>query len=245
MSRQEDPPSREESYPGCDSIIREGFKMKGVPEDAMEVMLSSIAASTRNQYNRGIQLWWNFCKKNNLSLFSSPTLSVLQFLTETLEETASYSTLNVYRSALSLIRGNELGKDPQILRFFKGVANKRPQKARYQTTWDPNTVLEHLSTLHPNENLSLEVLTKKLVTLLALITAQRVQTLQKISLDNILQVSPELIQIKIPEKLKTSGRNKLQPVLNIPVYNQQPEICVASTLQAYVERTASLRVKQK
>lgn len=79
--------------------------------------------------------------------------------------------------------GKGLSKDPQLARFFKGVAVLRHQAPKYSTTWDPEPVLVYVATLHPNEDISLEQLTKKLVSLLALIAAQRVQTLRKILLE--------------------------------------------------------------
>nr|CAI5854500.1 unnamed protein product [Callosobruchus analis] len=50
---------------------------------------------------------------------------------------------------------------------------------KYQVTWDPHPVLLHLSRLYPLEELSRLQLAMKLVTLLALITGQRIQTKQK------------------------------------------------------------------
>lgn len=84
----------------------------------------------------------------------------------------------------------------------------RTQAPKYSTKWDPEPVLVYLATLHHNEDISIEQLTKKLVTLLALIKAQRVQNSGKISLENITTSRENLIQSKIPERLKTSGRNK-------------------------------------
>ena len=74
--------------------------------------------------------------------------------------------------------GNKLGKNAAISRFFKGVAVQKPQRPRYSSTWDPEPVLNHFSRLYPNESLPLDRLTKKLIILLTLITAQRVQTLR-------------------------------------------------------------------
>ena len=144
--------------------------------------------------------------------------------------------------ALSLLMGNKLGKNATISRFLKGVAVQKPQRPRYSSTWDPEPVLNHFSRLYPNESPPFDRLTKKLVILLALITAQRVQTLSKITLDNV-HTMENLIQIKISERIKTTGRNKNQPVLNIPFFKEKPELCVASLLQEYIRRTTDLREK--
>lgn len=78
------------------------------------------------------------------------------------------------------------------------------------------------------------------MTLLALVTAQRVQTLSKIRLDNI-KDSKEKIEILITDKLKTSGINRCQPILKIPNFGQHPELCAASTLRSYLIATQNLR----
>ena len=76
--------------------------------------------------------------------------------------------------------------------------------------------------------------------LLALSTSQRIQTLSKIFLENII-ISIDVIQIKIPGRIKTSKVNYPQPCLIIPYFIDQPELCVASTLQSYINKTAALR----
>lgn len=111
---------------------------------------------------------------------------------------------------------------------------------KYKSTWDPAPVLSYLKNKFPNEQLSLQDLTQKTVTLLALITAQRVQTLTKIDLKNIKKFEQH-IEIKISDIIKTSGPNRFQPCLVIPFFQQDPTICVASALQCYLDMTEGLR----
>lgn len=60
---------------------------------------------------------------------------------------------------------------------MRGLFNLRPSLPRYSATWDVNTVLTYISSLKLVHTLSLKTLTLKLVTLLAILTGQRVQTL--------------------------------------------------------------------
>lgn len=113
-------------------------------------------------------------------------------------------------------------------------------KPKYDDTWDPNPVLQFLGKQHPSETLSLEQHVTKLVTLLALITAHRVQTLAKIRLSNITE-HPDRLEIRIPEKIKTTGRNRLQPLLKIPTFPNNPELCLATCIQTYIKRTSHYR----
>nr|CAH7720780.1 unnamed protein product [Callosobruchus chinensis] len=72
--------------------------------------------------------------------------------------------------------------------------------------------------------------------LLALSSGHREQTLSKISLNNIIKFE-DRIEIKISERTKTSGKNKLQPILTLPFIKECPELGVASVLEYYVEKT--------
>lgn len=165
---------------------------------------------------------------------------VITFLTSKFEQGLSYSSLNTMRSAISLILGSHLGTDERVARFFRGIYKLRPKKPKYDIIWDPNIVLRYLSNLSPNQDLSLELLTKKLVTLLALVTAHRIQTLSLISIENI-TINEANIDIKIPEMIKTSGPNKLQPNLILPFFKDNVDICPARTLLCYLDSTKIIR----
>uniref|UniRef100_A0ABD2WM07 Reverse transcriptase domain-containing protein n=1 Tax=Trichogramma kaykai TaxID=54128 RepID=A0ABD2WM07_9HYME len=154
-------------------------------------------------------------------------------------ETYTYS-FNIYRSALSLLSMNEISKDAGISRYLKGISNQKPQKAKYNYIWSPKPAIEILSKNYPNEDLTLETLTKKVATLLVLTTAQRIQTLSKIEIENI-EFHQDTLQIKVPSKIKTSGRNRYQPFINIKFFQDKPNICVAKTIQVYLNKTSELR----
>lgn len=96
----------------------------------------------------------------------------------------------------------------------------------------------YLKDLYPLESLSLENIILKLVTLLALISAHRMQTLTKIKLTNI-NKTEEGIKILIDgliERIKTSGKNTPQPVLFLPFYRDNLNLCLASTLEIYTQK---------
>lgn len=80
--------------------------------------------------------------------------------------------------------------------------------------------------------------------LLALATAQRVQTLTKIKISNIKKVETE-IRIKITDQIKTSGPGKSQPLLLLPFFKKQPRLCVATLLYQYIELTAHIRAENQ
>ncbi|XP_071576800.1 uncharacterized protein [Temnothorax nylanderi] len=233
-------PDLEEDYPGCRSAICEALKKKNVPEEALTVMLSSLSESSLKQYDSCLKKWWSFCRQNAIEPYRCDASQVIKFLMAEFKRGASYGTLNSCRSAIALLLGPKLGEDPQIRRLFKGITRLRPGRPKYESTWDPQIVLNHLLQWGPNDAITLEKLTYKLVTLLALVTAQRMQTLASIDTRNVRR-STGLIEIKIPDRLKTSKMNKKQPTLIIPFYKENTDVCAASTLEMYLSRTKDLR----
>lgn len=66
------------------------------------------------------------------------------------------------------------------------------------------------------------------------------QTFSLIKVENI-EVQKDLIEIKIPDRIKTSGPNKKQPILIIPFFKENKQVCAASTMQCYITRTECIR----
>ncbi|KAJ8910049.1 hypothetical protein NQ315_000452 [Exocentrus adspersus] len=192
-------------------------------------MLASLSESTLKQYETSFKSWWKFCQEKNIEPLEYSITHVLSFLKQEFERGLSYSSLNSFRSALAIILSPDLG-----------VANLRPSLPKYEAVWDPDRVLMYLGSLYPNSSISLELLTYKLVTLLALLTAHRVQTLTLIEIENIVR-GQSGVEIKIPAKIKTSSRSKPQPMLVLPCYNDNPAICPVNTLYSYLDRTKKLR----
>ena len=96
------------------------------------------------------------------------------------EQGLGYSTLDTARSALSQVLPPEAGVSfedlPLIRQFMKGVFQEKPSLPRYTVTWDPALLLNFLKSQSPVEKLDLKMLTFKTVTLLTLLSAQRIQT---------------------------------------------------------------------
>lgn len=237
---QDTTPTLERTYPGVVSIVKQSYVAQSLPESAIKIIISSLADSTLKQYNVVIRKWWLFCIEKNINIFDKSIPSILEFLVKEYHLGANFSTLNSCRSALALILGKSISEDDRIIRFMKGVYRTKPSFPRYKNTWDPNLVLDHLSKLYPNENLTLASLSKKLVALLALSTAQRVQTLSLIRLSGV-EVSSAKIVIYINDLIKTSAPNRLAPKLIIPFFCNREQVCPAKTLSAYIEATKVYR----
>lgn len=164
---------------------------------------------------------------------------IIKFLAKEFEKDASYGSLNSIRSAISLIVGSEIGQSAIIGRFLKGVAKLRPSEPKYDSTWDPKIVLDYFKDV-PNENLPLDGLSRKALTLLALVLGQRIQTLSLIDIRNIV-INKEVMEIKLPDRVKTSRPGKKQPILVLPIYKENLNNRPMYTLQCYLEKTKPLR----
>lgn len=214
--------------------------MNETPTESTDIIISSLSDSSLRQYNTGLKKWWRFCGVNQSDPYRITVPMVLRFLAIQYKDGASYGTLNCFRSAIGKIHGSSLADDSRIKSFFKGVAKLKPPRAKYDCTWDPKIVLQYLGKLKANDDLTLDELSKKLVTLLALVTGQRMQTLALIDIRNIVRNKGEY-EIKIAENIKTSRPGKVQPNLIIPFFRSNTAICPASALASYLRKTKVLR----
>lgn len=207
-------------------------------------MMASFSTNTLNQYNSSLKSWWLYCKDKHLDYCNSSTTILIEFLTDKFNSGASYSTLNSYRSALSILLGQEVTCNDCIKRFFKGVYRMKPPTSKYNTTWNPNAVLDYLTNYFPNDSITLKDLSLKTVTLLALASAQRMQTLSLIKMKNIIFDS-EKITIKIDDLIKTSRPGVEQPLIVLPYIKENPRVCPALTLKQYIDTTTCLRLQEE
>ncbi len=154
-----------------------------------------------------------------------------------------YSGLNTARSALSLVLGPidglPVGQHPLIIRLMKGVWRNRPPKRKYNSVWDATLILSLFKRWDENCDLSLHLLSLKLIALMALVTGQRVQTLSKIKVSKI-NVTSKGKEIFIEDMIKTSGVGRYQPTLSLFSYDKNKKICVVRCLDEYLSRTSVL-----
>ena len=227
------------TYPGSRAVIRKAFLLRGLTDNASNLAMSSISDATLRQYNCPLKKWYNFCVAEGIDIFTINLPKIQEFLAAEFNKGASFGSINTYRSALALILGHEIAQDFGIKRICKGAAKLRPPRPKYNSTWDPKVVLDYFDALGCNLDISLENLTSKVATLLALVTAHRMQTLSLIEVNNI-NISKERIEIKIPAQIKTSKPGRAQPTLILPFFENK-NVCAATALLDYLKRTHQLR----
>jgi hypothetical protein len=87
---------------------------------------------------------------------------------------------------------------------MKGIANQRPPKPRYTTTWDVAKVTTYLSSLGENKTLPLKFLTKKLLMLLALVSPERSSVLWELDIRH-LKKQPDGVVFTLTKPRKSGG----------------------------------------
>lgn len=230
----------EEHFLSSIEIIRRSLSQKGIPEDAIPIMLKSLSEATLKQYTGTFRKWWLYCQQKGLKPFTVNVGNIISFLSDLILGSTSYASLRSHKSPLSLVL-NISNSDELILnRFLKGAFRMRPIFSKYNVTWDPCNVLNYIKTWYPLESLSLDKLVKKLVMLLVLATGQRLQTISKIYIKNTVQ-KEDSIEIFITDMLKTSNYNRLQPVMKFKFFVQRHDLCVAKTLIRYLEESELIR----
>ena len=94
--------------------------------------------STWKRYVGHVQIFTQYCHKQNADPFQETTKIVIKHLTEYFHTGVGYSSVNTARSVLSTIIKTEneipFGELPLACGFLKGVFNLRPALPRYSTT---------------------------------------------------------------------------------------------------------------
>ena len=233
----------------CLPCLGNQLSLQSLPIRTQEILLNSWSAGTKKQYSVYVLKWIKFPNDKNYNT-TNPTVSeLLQFFTELFDNGMGYSALNTARTALSTsvnIKDSkcDLGEDPLVKRFFKGVFRSRPSFPRYQQTWDVSIVISYLKTKSPAAKLTLQELTFKLVTLCFLVTGQRCQTIHLMNIDSISHKKSSTI-FQIFELVKHSRPGIPQPELVLPGYPPDRRLCVVTYLKEYLRRTAELRHNNK
>ena len=158
-----------------------------------------------------------------------------------------YSGINTAKSALSsligIVANIDIGSHLLVRRFMKGIFNKKPSLPKYNVTWPVNTVINFIQSLD-NNSCSLRDISKKLVTLLALTTGQRIQTLSLMDLRNM-DIDSKYVKIRIGDLLKQSKPGNHLQELYVESFPSNAALCVVQCVNSYLEKTANLRSSQK
>ena len=189
--------------------------------------------------------WGVFCKEHNIQEpYNASYEQGLQFLAHLFEEGNNYGSIAVARSALSAILPRKgdftFGKDKIVSQLLKGIFKLRPSLPKYTSTYDPDIILDYINELPANNQLNLELLTKKLVTLLALLSGQRCQSISYLETQQSALING-VYCFYIPKVLKTTKPGHHLHALEFHQYVPNANICVVTCIKEYVSRTELIR----
>ena len=224
--------------------LRKNLRDQHLSVQATELILKSWRVKTNKSYDSLFGRWDRWCSERGSDPISGPVSEVANFLASLYGEGYQYNSVNAYRSAISSthdrVDGVDVGQHPIITRLLKGVYNSRPPIPRYSSTWDVQTVLNHIETLGPTANLSLKALTLKTVFLLAITRPSRSTDLSSLDVSGIQSRSDGLSFI--PNSLaKQSRQGKSIEAFFFPSFPTNINLCPVSTLRVYREKTTPLR----
>ena len=156
------------------------------------------------------------------------------------------AVLNSVRSALSFFTQNsslDLGNNAVVARCFKSFYRMRPEFPRYSVTWDVGKVLNFLAGWHPPQDLSMKQLTLKTVSLIALTSSDRAQTIHSLDIDHLHYLgNGRGLEFNVPVLLKTSRKGKPAKKV-LCVEWDAPELDVCKYVEVYLRKTFKYRLK--
>ncbi|XP_060068370.1 organic cation transporter protein-like [Ylistrum balloti] len=208
------------------SGVRRSLRMLSIPPDVEQINLSSWRPSTVKQYSTFFKKWTTFASSEHICAVSPDIRDILSFLISLYHKGLGYSAINSARSMLStfvVINGQGCGTHPLIKRFMKGVFNLRPALPRNNVSWDPEQVLTFLKTMDCG---TLKSLTLKLVTMLALLTGQRLQSLHLLDIKNI-SLTDSSLKLRFGDALKQTRPGFHQREITLQQFEDK-QLCVVS-----------------
>ena len=224
--------------------IANALRVQGLPEDSIALYMSSWKGGTIKQYDVYLEKWTRYCVEQKVHPAKPSIFDVMKFCTHLFNQNLSYSAINSARASLSAyvhkIDGMTIGKHPDICRHLRGISVVRPNLGRPSPTWDADIVLSLLKTWHPLETLSFQLLTYKTIMLLALATAQRMQTLHAFNVNRINFCNDEII-LFIDKPLKHTKEGQPLDVFHVFKYKEDKRLCPFRALRAYMDRTKPMR----
>lgn len=211
-----------------------------------EIINASWAKGTQKSYNNYLQKWKSYCKERQIrDPYEVEDEVAMEFLVHLFnDEGRSYGYVAAARSAMSAVlpkrKGKSFGQNDNVSRLLKGMFKMRPSLPKHTVIYDPDIVISYMQKLPDNKNLELELLTKKLATLLCLLSGQRAQTIGALSLNHHHGTKEQHV-FYIPKILKTTRPNNHQEPLCFLKFPEDERICVVNCLETYIQRTENIR----
>ena len=236
--------TEQETMSSCMLNIWKRYRDRGFSKQTSSILLSALRKNTKCSYTQYIKKWEMYAHKEGLHKISPTLEQALNFLSYLYQCGLSYSAICTARSALSsflqITDCPNFGSNRFTKLFIKGIFELRPNLPKYQSIWNVDIVLNYLEKLSPVNNICLKNLTFKLITLIALLSGQRCQTLSLLKLSEM-ALSDNKCIFHVQSLLRQSRSGKhLHPIelISFPV---NKNLCIITTLKEYISRSSVLR----
>lgn len=221
-------------------LLKRRFDNAGLSKATRVLALNAWKEGTRKTYQCYIIQWMMYCEFYKFDPYEPSVRHVTDFLRLLLEDGASYSTINIARCALSAVletgSHHTIGAHPMVSLVVKGCGNLNPPQPKYDTTWDVTKVFSLFHKWGRNSKLSLLQLSQKLTVLLLLCTAQRGQTVWRMSLSGM-SLMDFGIKFRMKHQLKHNKPGEPLSSIKVFEYKKDPDLCPVRCLKEYVHRT--------
>ena len=231
----------------CSENIRRHYEDMGFSLCIASVLSRSLQDSTKAEYHKGQQLWYDFTRKWKINTDTASVSDLAEFFAIQFSTgTSSYKQIIKLRASISTLfehRPETLSQSPTIQRLFRAFFNINLPQAHTTLQWNPDDLLELLKTDKYNEELTLQTLGTKTATLILLATACRKYELRGIDL-NHMTFHQDLVHIKLVTLPKNFTKERPDPeicefkILENP-HNQR--LCPVFHIKKYIETTQNIR----
>ena len=147
-------------------------------QDDYDFLDHHISTNTKQKYSSAWQQFCTFCTDLNVQPITCSVAVIVKYIRHRFEEGASYSTMNVAKSAISkyhcFLPGNTpVGTDQLVQKAMKSFFKLRPPLPKYRSTFDVSIVMRYVMDMGPVAGLDLKCLTYKTLFLVAFSTLSR------------------------------------------------------------------------
>ena len=129
---------------------------------------------------------------------------------------------------------------PIVTRMLKGIFRTRPALPRYICIYDADIVIEFLKSLPCWEDITLKWLTLKLVTLSALLSTHRCQTLNSLSIEHM-DINIQQVSFYIPKVIKNTATMFHPKPITLHTFAADERICPVRNIVEYIKASEKFR----
>ena len=118
-------------------------------QDDFDFLDHHISTNTKQKYSSAWQQFCTFCSGLNVQPITCSVAVIVKYIRHRFEEGASYSTMNVAKSAISkyhcFLPGNTpVGTDQLVIKAMTSFFKLRPPLPKYRSTFDVTIVMRYV-----------------------------------------------------------------------------------------------------